>query len=73
MILIITLNPCIDKTIYVHENFLGAKIKAKKIKVIAGGKGNNVARILNIIPSAPFWVKTLYFLCSKFSIPTCPF
>ena len=47
MILIVTLNPCIDKTICIHKNFLGKIIKAEKVKSIAGGKGNNVARVLN--------------------------
>ena len=47
MILITALNPCIDKTIYIKNNFLGKIIKAQKVKSIAGGKGNNVARVLN--------------------------
>jgi tagatose 6-phosphate kinase len=47
MILIVTLNPCIDKTIYIQKNFFGKIIKAEKVKSIAGGKGNNVARVLN--------------------------
>ncbi|MBC7333035.1 MAG: 1-phosphofructokinase family hexose kinase [Actinobacteria bacterium] len=47
MILIVTPNPCIDKTIYVKRNELGKIIRAYKVKLIAGGKGNNVARVLN--------------------------
>jgi tagatose 6-phosphate kinase len=47
MILITTLNPCIDKTIYIKKNFFGKIIKAEKVKSVAGGKGNNVARVLN--------------------------
>lgn len=47
MILITTLNPCIDKTIYIKKNFFGKIIRAEKVKSIAGGKGNNVARVLN--------------------------
>lgn len=46
MILIVTLNPCIDKTIYIEKNKLGRIIRAHKVKIIAGGKGNNVARVL---------------------------
>jgi len=46
MILIVTLNPCIDKTIYIKKNELGKVIRAYKVKTIAGGKGNNVARVL---------------------------
>jgi len=47
MILIVTLNPCIDKTVYVEKNEIGKIINAYNVKVIAGGKGNNVARVLN--------------------------
>ncbi len=47
MVLITTLNPCIDKTLFVPQYQKGRIIKVKKVKVIAGGKGNNVARILN--------------------------
>lgn len=47
MVLVVTLNPCIDKTIYVEKNELGKIISSNKIKIIAGGKGNNVARVLN--------------------------
>jgi len=46
MILIVTLNPCIDKTIYIKRNELGKIIRASRVKIIAGGKGNNVARVL---------------------------
>lgn len=46
MILIVTLNPCIDKTMYIKRNELGKIIRASKVKIIAGGKGNNVARVL---------------------------
>lgn len=46
MILIVTPNPCIDKTIYIDKNKLGKIIRARKVNIIAGGKGNNVARVL---------------------------
>jgi len=46
MILIVTLNPCIDKTVYIKKNEFGRIIRASKVKIIAGGKGNNVARVL---------------------------
>jgi len=46
MVLIVTLNPCIDKTVYIRRNEIGKIISARKVKIIAGGKGNNVARVL---------------------------
>lgn len=46
MILTVTLNQCIDKTIFVEENRPGEFIKATNLQMITGGKGNNVARVL---------------------------
>lgn len=46
MILTVTSNPCIDKTIFVEENKPGEFIKASDLRMITGGKGNNVARVL---------------------------
>jgi tagatose 6-phosphate kinase len=46
MIFIVTLNPCIDKTVYIRKNEVGKIISADKVEIIAGGKGNNVARVL---------------------------
>ncbi|GFP18626.1 hypothetical protein HKBW3S03_00131 [Candidatus Hakubella thermalkaliphila] len=46
MILTVTLNPCIDKTIFVTHFQKGKKVVVEGIKKIAGGKGNNVARVI---------------------------
>ncbi|GFP40382.1 1-phosphofructokinase family hexose kinase [Candidatus Hakubella thermalkaliphila] len=46
MILTVTLNPCIDKTIFVTHFQKGKKGVVEGIKKIAGGKGNNVARVI---------------------------
>ena len=48
MILTVTLNPCIDKTYFVDENRPGKFINVTEIKIIGGGKGINVARVLKI-------------------------
>ncbi len=45
MIVTVTLNPCVDRTIYVDELRLGRVIRAGQADTIAGGKGNNVARV----------------------------
>ncbi|QPM67554.1 1-phosphofructokinase family hexose kinase [Atribacter laminatus] len=47
MILIVTPNPCIDKTLFVESIVPKAKIKVEKVKEIAGGKGSNVSRVLH--------------------------
>ncbi|GFP27926.1 1-phosphofructokinase family hexose kinase [Candidatus Hakubella thermalkaliphila] len=46
MILTVTLNPCIDKTIFVTHFQKGKKVVVERVKQIAGGKGNNVARVI---------------------------
>jgi len=49
VILTITLNPCVDRTIYVDRLRVGEIIRARRADVIAGGKGNNVARIVKAL------------------------
>jgi len=44
MILTLTLNPCVDKTIFLDEITLGGKMRAPRCECVAGGKGVNVAR-----------------------------
>ena len=40
MILVVTPNPCIDKTLFVESIIPKPKIKVEKVKEIAGGKGS---------------------------------
>jgi len=44
MILTVTPNPCVDKTVFIDEMQVGAFIKSRKCTCVPGGKGNNVAR-----------------------------
>ena len=46
MILCVTLNPCLDKTLTVPDWQPGASIRASEVREVVGGKGNNVARAL---------------------------
>ena len=46
MILCITLNPCVDRTLFVDKLDLDKIIPGKRSTCIPGGKGNNVARVL---------------------------
>jgi 1-phosphofructokinase family hexose kinase len=46
MILTVTLNPCVDKTIFIKNLEIGRVIRAEGVKLIAGGSGNNVARVV---------------------------
>ncbi|MEW6360415.1 MAG: 1-phosphofructokinase family hexose kinase [Planctomycetota bacterium] len=45
MILAVTLNPCVDRTIFVETLELGKIIQGTRARSIAGGKGLNVARL----------------------------
>ncbi len=46
MILCVTLNPCLDKTLSVPPWRPGDSIRGRSIREVVGGKGNNVARAL---------------------------
>jgi len=46
MILCITLNPIIDKLLKLDEFMQGKSAHIKEVMLMAGGKGNNVARVL---------------------------
>ncbi|MBX7254800.1 MAG: 1-phosphofructokinase family hexose kinase [Candidatus Hydrogenedentes bacterium] len=44
MILTVTPNPCVDKTVYVDEIKIGTFMRSSRCTCIAGGKGTNVSR-----------------------------
>ena len=46
MILCVTLNPCVDKTLTVPAWHAGDNVRGTEVREVAGGKGNNVARAL---------------------------
>jgi 1-phosphofructokinase family hexose kinase len=46
MILCVTLNPCLDKTLTVPEWKPGDLVRGVTVREVVGGKGNNVARAL---------------------------
>ncbi len=46
MILCVTLNPCLDKTLTVPDWRAGDNVRGTEVREVVGGKGNNVARAL---------------------------
>ena len=46
MILCVTLNPCLDKTLTVPDWQPGDNVRGRAMREVVGGKGNNVARAL---------------------------
>src|SRR3954447_17068017 len=46
MILCVTLNPCLDKTLTVPAWRPGDLVRGTAVREVVGGKGNNVARAL---------------------------
>jgi tagatose 6-phosphate kinase len=46
MILCVTLNPCLDKTLTVPDWRPGDNVRGHSLREVVGGKGNNVARAL---------------------------
>lgn len=49
MILSVTPNPCVDKTVFLDEMAVGKKNVARRVTCIPGGKGNNVARVVKAL------------------------
>ena len=44
MILTVTPNPCVDKTVFIDDLKVGTFIRSRKSTSIPGGKGTNVSR-----------------------------
>ena len=53
MILCLTPNPAIDRSLYVDELKIGEVHRAKKTLAVAGGKGINVARAIRTLGGNP--------------------
>src|SRR5262249_19707908 len=53
MILCVTLNPCLDKTLTVPLWRPGDLVRGVAVREVAGGKGNNVSRALRRLGRAP--------------------
>ncbi len=53
MILCVTLNPCLDKTLTVPSWMPGDLVRGSDVRHVVGGKGNNVARALLNLGRAP--------------------
>ncbi len=49
MILTVTPNPCVDKTVHIDTLIPGTKIRAPKYGCVAGGKGVNVSRAVKAL------------------------
>lgn len=56
MILCVTPNPAIDRTLYVSSLHLGESHHAERTLAAAGGKGLNVARVIQSLGGEPFCV-----------------
>jgi tagatose 6-phosphate kinase len=53
MILCVTLNPCLDKTLTVPAWRPGDLVRGTAVREVVGGKGNNVARALRCLARQP--------------------
>jgi 1-phosphofructokinase family hexose kinase len=60
MILCVTLNPCLDKTLTVPPWQPGQMVRGSAVREVVGGKGNNVARALRRLGRDP--VRPVTFL-----------
>src|SRR5207253_1163218 len=46
MVLTVTLNPCLDKSLFIQRNAPIETLRAQTVRDLAGGKGVNVSRAL---------------------------
>lgn len=60
MILCVTLNPCLDKTLVVPDWRPGDSVRGLSVHEVVGGKGNNVARALRRLGRGP--IRPVLFL-----------
>ncbi len=49
MILTVTPNPCVDKTVFIDRLELGGRLRSRKCTYIPGGKGSNVSRAVKAL------------------------
>ena len=49
MILTVTPNPCVDKTVFIDALKPGTKIRSQRFACVAGGKGSNVSRAVKAL------------------------
>lgn len=49
MILTVTPNPCVDKTVFIDKLTVGTFMRSNRCACVAGGKGNNVARAVKAL------------------------
>jgi tagatose 6-phosphate kinase len=49
VILTVTPNPCVDKTVFIDELKAGTFMRSRKFTCVPGGKGNNVARAVHVL------------------------
>lgn len=52
MILTVTPNPCVDKTVFIDDLKPGEKIRSQKYTCVPGGKGTNVSRAVKALGRA---------------------
>ena len=49
MILTVTPNPCVDKTVFIDRLEVGGRLRSQKCTCIPGGKGSNVSRAVKAL------------------------
>lgn len=52
MLLTLTPNPCVDKTLFIDSYAPGMRLRSERCTYVAGGKGNNVSRVAQMLGHA---------------------
>lgn len=80
MILVVTPNPCLDKTLFVDVHKTEGRVEVLRVSEIAGGKGSNVCRVLrelavpcvHLLPLGGYTGKRVFDLLVEEGIETVP-
>ncbi|MEN3183896.1 MAG: PfkB family carbohydrate kinase [Atribacterota bacterium] len=80
MVLVVTPNPCLDRTLFVDAHRPSGRVEVQKATEIAGGKGSNVCRVLkelgvpcvHLVPLGGYTGERVFHLLTGEGIATVP-
>lgn len=80
MVLVVTPNPCLDRTLFVDAHRSSGRVEVQKVTEVAGGKGSNVCRVfkelgvpcVHLVPLGGYIGERVLQLLTREGITTIP-
>lgn len=80
MVLVVTPNPCLDRTLFVDTHRPSGRVEVQKVTEVAGGKGSNVCRVfkelgvpcMHLVPLGGYIGERVFHLLTGEGITTIP-